>query len=143
VNYTILVSPQIKSNLLYLSSCFLKISSRSQLERPWALNKSSSFGGFYQLKFSLMKTLFSFVIILFAAANVSMAQSISSSASSSLPDSTIYFVEGKVLSGDALKQIPYSKIASVDVVKKDTVVNGMLYRARIYVRLKNEEYPKK
>ena len=90
-----------------------------------------------------MKTLFSFVILLLAAANVSMAQTVSSSASSSLPDSTIYFVEGKVLSGDALKQIPYSKIASVDVVKKDTVVNGTLYRARIYVRLKNEEDRKK
>jgi hypothetical protein len=90
-----------------------------------------------------MKTLFSLIIILFAAANVSMAQSVSSSASSSLPDSTIYFVDGKVLSGEALKQIPYSKIASVDVVKKDTVVNGMLYSARIFVRLKNEEYPQK
>ena len=90
-----------------------------------------------------MKTLFSLIIILFAAANVSMAQSVSSSASSSLPDSTIYFVDGKVLSGEALKQIPYSKIASVDVVKKDTVVNGILYRARIFVRLKNEEYPQK
>ena len=90
-----------------------------------------------------MKTLFSFIILLLAASNVSMAQSVSSSASSSLPDSTIYFVEGKVLSGDALKQIPYAKIASVDVVKKDTVVNGMLYRARIYVRLKNEEDRKK
>lgn len=90
-----------------------------------------------------MKTLFSFIILLLAAANVGLAQSVSSSASSSLPDSTIYFVEGKVLSGDALKQIPYSKIASVDVVKKDTVVNGTLYRARIYVRLKNEEDRKK
>ena len=48
-----------------------------------------------------------------------------------------------MLSGDALKQIPYEKIASVDVVKKDTVVNGMRYRARIYVRLKNEESRKK
>jgi hypothetical protein len=90
-----------------------------------------------------MKTLFSFVILLLVGSSICLAQSVSSSASSSLPDSTIYFVEGKVLSGDALKQIPYSKIASVDVVKKDTVVNGMLYRARIYVRLKNEEDRKK
>ncbi len=90
-----------------------------------------------------MKTLFSFIILLLAASNVSMAQTVSSSASSSLPDSTIYFVEGKVLSGEALMQIPYTKIASVDVVKKDTVVNGTLYRARIYVRLKNEEARKK
>jgi hypothetical protein len=90
-----------------------------------------------------MKTLFSFVIILLAASNLSMAQTVSSSASSSLPDSTIYFVEGRVLSGEALMQIPYTKIASVDVVKKDTVVNGTLYRARIYVRLKNEEGRKK
>jgi hypothetical protein len=90
-----------------------------------------------------MKTLFSCIILLLAAANVSLAQTVSSSASSSLPDSTIYFVEGKVLSGEALKQIPYTKIASVDVVKKDTVVNGTLYRARIYVRLKNEQAWKK
>ena len=90
-----------------------------------------------------MKTLFSCIILLLAAANVSLAQTVSSSASSSLPDSTIYFVEGKVLSGEALKQIPYTKIASVDVVKKDTVVNGTLYRARIYVRLKIEEDRKK
>ena len=90
-----------------------------------------------------MKTLFSFIILLLAASNLSMAQTVSSSASSSLPDSTIYFVEGKVLSGEALMQIPYAKIASVDVVKKDTVVNGTLYRARIYVRLKNEEARKK
>jgi len=90
-----------------------------------------------------MKSLFAFVIILLAASNLSLAQTVSSSASSSLPDSTIYFVEGKVLSGEALKQIPYTKLASVDVVKKDTVVNGTLYRARIYVRLKNEEDRKK
>jgi hypothetical protein len=90
-----------------------------------------------------MKTLLSFLFIFFCFSCLSQAQTVSSSASSSVSDSTLYVVDGKILAGEALKQIPYSKIASVDVVKKDTVVNGMLYRARIYVRLKNDEYPKK
>ena len=90
-----------------------------------------------------MKILFSSILLFLITAGFTHAQTVSSTSSSSLPDSTLYVVDGKVLSGDALKQIPYTKIASVDVVKKDTVVNGTLYRARIFVRLKNEEDRKK
>ena len=107
------------------------------------VKKIKLFWRLFQVKFSLMKTLFSILILLFATSGLSLAQTVSSSASSSVSDSTLYVVDGKILTGDALKQIPYPKIASVDVVKKDTVVNGMLYRARIYVRLKNEEELKK
>lgn len=90
-----------------------------------------------------MKIFYSTILLFLITAGVTHAQTMSSTSSSSLPDSTLYVVDGKILSGEALKQIPYVKIASVDVVKKDTVVNGMLYRARIYVRLKNEEERKK
>jgi hypothetical protein len=51
----------------------------------------------------------------------------------------LYVVDGKVLAGIALQQIPLEKIASVNVVKKDTLVNGVRYRDRIYVLLKKEE----
>ena len=90
-----------------------------------------------------MKILFSSILLFLITASLTHAQTVSSTSSSSVSDSTLYVVDGKVLSGDALKQIPYVKISSVDVVKKDTVVNGMLYRARIYVRLKDEENRKK
>lgn len=90
-----------------------------------------------------MKILFSSILLFLITAGLTHAQTVSSTSSSSVSDSTLYVVDGKVLSGDALKQIPYVKISSVDVVKKDTVVNGMLYRARIYVRLKDEENRKK
>lgn len=90
-----------------------------------------------------MKIFYSTILLFLITTGVTHAQTMSSTSSSSLPDSTLYVVDGKILSGEALKQIPYVKIASVDVVKKDTVVNGMLYRARIFVRLKNEEDRKK
>jgi hypothetical protein len=90
-----------------------------------------------------MKFLLAFLLLIFSFSCLSQAQTVNSSASSSVSDSTLYVVDGKVLAGEALKQIPYSTIATVDVVKKDTVVNGFLYRARIYVRLKNKEYPQK
>jgi hypothetical protein len=86
-----------------------------------------------------MKILFSSILLFLITAGFTQAQTVSSTSSSSLPDSTLYVVDGKILAGEALKQIPYTKIASVDVVKKDTVVNGTLYRARVFVRLKNEE----
>ena len=86
-----------------------------------------------------MKTLFSILILLFVTSSVCLAQAASSSASSSVSDSTLYVVDGKVLAGLALQQIPFAKIASVNVVKKDTLVNGVRYRDRIYVLLKKEE----
>lgn len=86
-----------------------------------------------------MKTLFFLLILLFASSSISLAQTASSSATSSVSDSTLYIVDGKVLQGEALKKIPYEKIASVNVVKKDTLVNGVRYKDRIYVLLKKEE----
>ena len=86
-----------------------------------------------------MKTLFSVLILLFVTSSVCLAQASSSSASSSVSDSTLYVVDGKVLAGDALQKIPFAKIASVNVVKKDTLVNGVRYKDRIYVLLKKEE----
>lgn len=84
-----------------------------------------------------MKILFSFFLLFFSTCVY--AQTMSSTSSSVVSDSTLYLVEGKVLTGESLKQIPYAKIASVEVVKRDTVVNGKIYRDRIYVRLKKEE----
>lgn len=86
-----------------------------------------------------MKILFSFLLLFLLTAGYSHAQTVSSTSSSSVSDSTLYVVDGKILAGEALRQIPYVKIATVDVVKKDTVVNGKVYRDRIYVRLKKEE----
>lgn len=86
-----------------------------------------------------MKLLYSTGLIFFISTGCIHAQTISSSSSSSVSDSTLYVVDGKILEGKALKDIPYTKIASVDVVKKDTVVNGKFYRDRIYVRLRKEE----
>ena len=86
-----------------------------------------------------MKTLFFVLILLLATSSIGMAQAVSSSASSSVSDSTLYVVDGKILSGVALQQIPFAKIASVNVVKKDTLVNGLRYKDRIYVLLKKEE----
>ncbi len=86
-----------------------------------------------------MKSLVSLRFFFFLTMPTSFAQGLSSTATSTLPDSTLYVVEGKAMWGSALKAIPHTKIASVEVVKKDTLVNGYLYRERVYVRLKNEE----
>ena len=86
-----------------------------------------------------MKIFYSSILLFLITAGYSNAQTVSSTSSSSVSDSTLYVVDGKILAGEALRQIPYSKIATVDVVKKDTVVNGKVYRDRIYVRLKKEE----
>ncbi len=86
-----------------------------------------------------MKNLVSLLFFFFLTTATSFAQGLSSTATSTLPDSTLYVVDGKAMWGSALKAIPHTKIASVEVVKKDTLVNGYLYRERVYVRLKNEE----
>ena len=86
-----------------------------------------------------MKSLVSLLFFFFLTMATSFAQGLSSTATSTLPDSTLYVVDGKAMWGSALKAIPHTKIASVEVVKKDTLVNGYLYRERVYVRLKNEE----
>ncbi len=86
-----------------------------------------------------MKSLASLLFFFFLTMTTSFAQGLSSSAASTLPDSTLYVVDGKAMWGSALKAIPHTKIASVEVVKKDTLVNGYMYRERVYVRLKNEE----
>ncbi len=86
-----------------------------------------------------MKNLVSLLFFFFLTMTTSFAQGLSSTATSTLPDSTLYVVDGKAMWGSALKAIPHTKIASVEVVKKDTLVNGYLYRERVYVRLKNEE----
>lgn len=90
-----------------------------------------------------MKSLAAIFFFFFLTTAASIGQGLSSAATSTLPDSTLYIVEGKVMWGTALKEIPHSKIASLEVVKKDTLVNGYLYRERVYVRLKNEEKNKK
>jgi hypothetical protein len=86
-----------------------------------------------------MKTLFSGLILFLVTSSIGFGQAASSSAASSVSDSTLYLVDGKILQGEALKRIPYEKIASVNVVKKDTLVNGVRYKDRIYVLLKKEE----
>lgn len=86
-----------------------------------------------------MKTLSTFLCFFLLSIASGFGQSLSSSASSALPDSVLYLVDGKAVWGSTLKTIPFGKIASVEVVKKDTLVNGYLYRERVYVRLKNEE----
>lgn len=90
-----------------------------------------------------MKRLPAFILFFLLTPASLFAQGLSSSATSTLPDSTLYVVDGKAMWGSALKAIPFSKIASVEVVKKDTLVNGYLYRERVYVRLKEDEKPKK
>jgi hypothetical protein len=86
-----------------------------------------------------MKSLAAVFFFFLLTTAASFAQGLSSTASSTLPDSTLYVVDGKAMWGSALKAIPFSKIASLEVVKKDTLVNGYLYRERVYVRLKKEE----
>jgi hypothetical protein len=88
---------------------------------------------------TLMKILTAFIFFFLVTTASSFAQGLSSTATSTLPDSTLYVVDGKAMWGSALKAVPHTKIASVEVVKKDTLVNGYLYRERVYVRLKNEE----
>lgn len=90
-----------------------------------------------------MKRLAAFILFFLLMTAASFAQGLSSTATSTLADSTLYIVEGKAMWGSALKAIPFSKIASVEAVKKDTLVNGYLYRERLYVRLKEDEKPKK
>jgi hypothetical protein len=90
-----------------------------------------------------MKRLAAFILFFLLTTAASFAQGLSSTATSTLADSTLYIVEGKAMWGSALKAIPFSKIASVETVKKDTLVNGYLYRERVYVRLKKDEKTKK
>lgn len=90
-----------------------------------------------------MKRVAAFILFFLLTTAASFGQGLSSTATSALPDSTLYVVDGKPMWGSALKAIPFSKIASVEIVKKDTLVNGYLYRERVYVRLKEDERLKK
>jgi hypothetical protein len=69
----------------------------------------------------------------------SFAQEISSSAKSSVPDSTAYFINGKFTTTQAVKFIPQDSIKSIHVIKRDTLVNKQKYGAQIFVILKSRK----
>jgi len=77
-------------------------------------------------------------IFLFIA-SLSFCQELSTVQKSAVPDSTAYFVNGKFTSGDQLKLISQDSIKSVNVIKRDTVVNNQKYDAQIFVILKSRK----
>lgn len=52
---------------------------------------------------------------------------------SSLPSNSIYFVNNKAISREELKEITKDAIVSINVIKKDTVVNGVKFDSQIFV----------
>jgi hypothetical protein len=79
------------------------------------------------------------LIVSFLITSLSYAQEVSSVQKSSIPDSTAYFVNGKLALASDLKLIPQDAIQSVNVIKRDTVVNQSRYKAQIFVILKSKD----
>lgn len=68
-----------------------------------------------------------------------LKKDVSSTLNSSLPDLTAYIVNGSFIPAKNLMNISQDSIKSMNVIKKDTVINNQKYKAQIFIILKSKE----
>lgn len=68
--------------------------------------------------------------------NVLKSLNISSKQKSKISTNTIYFVNNKIISNDSLKAIRKTSILSLNIIKRDTIVNEHKFDTQIFVKTK-------
>ncbi|KAI9550172.1 hypothetical protein GHT06_003544 [Daphnia sinensis] len=74
------------------------------------------------------------------------AQEVKKTQESSVPENVAYIVDGKFMKDSDLSKITADQIESVNVIKRDTLIDNRRYDAQLFVRLKKiypKELPKK
>ena len=57
----------------------------------------------------------------------------------SLPEDVAVFIDAQLTNSEVLKSIQPNDIESMNVIKKDTVVNSRKYRGQIFIKMKKKQ----
>lgn len=77
------------------------------------------------------------IVIVLILGTKSYSQEIKTKTKSALGDNIAYFIKNKLVSKEELVVIKPDEIESVNVVKRDTIVNKKKYTSQIFVVLKS------
>ncbi|BDB55550.1 hypothetical protein GENT5_18550 [Flavobacterium ammoniigenes] len=84
----------------------------------------------------MKKLIFSIAII---SSLSSYSQSTTDKKKDSLPEDVAVFIDAQLTNSEVLKSIQPNDIESMNVIKKDTVVNSRKYRGQIFIKMKKKQ----
>ncbi|MFM1753385.1 MAG: hypothetical protein RLZZ236_324 [Bacteroidota bacterium] len=85
----------------------------------------------------MKKLIFSFAII---SSLSSYSQSTSTeNKKESIPEDVAVFIDAQLANSEVLKSIQPNDIESMNIVKKDTVVNSRKYKGQIFIKMKKKQ----
>ena len=82
--------------------------------------------------------------LIFSIAIISSLSSYSQSTSTekkkeSIPEDVAVFIDAQLTNSEVLKSIQPNDIESMNIVKKDTVVNSRKYKGQIFIKMKKRQ----
>ena len=84
----------------------------------------------------MKKLIFSIAII---SSLSSYSQSTTDKKKESLPEDVAVFIDAQLTNSEVLKSIQPNDIESMNIVKKDTVVNSRKYKGQIFIKMKKKQ----
>lgn len=84
-----------------------------------------------------MKKLIFSIAIIFSL--TSYSQSTTDKKKESLPEDVAVFIDAQLSNSEVLKSIQPNDIESMNIVKKDTVVNSRKYKGQIFIKMKKKQ----
>jgi len=84
----------------------------------------------------MKKLIFSIAII---SSLSSYSQSTTDKKKESLPEDVAVFIDAQLSNSEVLKSIQPNDIESMNIVKKDTVVNSRKYKGQIFIKMKKKK----
>jgi hypothetical protein len=84
----------------------------------------------------MKKLIFSIAIIYSLS---SYSQSTTDKKKESLPEDVAVFIDAQLSNSEVLKSIQPNDIESMNIVKKDTVVNSRKYKGQIFIKMKKKQ----
>lgn len=84
-----------------------------------------------------MKKLIFSIAIIFSLSSYS--QSTTDKKKESLPEDVAVFIDAQLSNSEVLKSIQPNDIESMNIVKKDTVINSRKYKGQIFIKMKKKQ----
>jgi hypothetical protein len=84
----------------------------------------------------MKKLIFSIAII---SSLSSYSQSTTDKKKESLPEDVAVFIDAQLSNSEVLKSIQPNDIESMNIVKKDTVINSRKYKGQIFIKMKKKQ----
>jgi hypothetical protein len=84
----------------------------------------------------MKKLIFSIAII---SSLSSYSQSTTDKKKESIPEDVAVFIDAQLSNSEVLKSIQPNDIESMNIVKKDTVVNSRKYKGQIFIKMKKKQ----